>query len=104
VTIILRQQTAHKNTVVGIVVDAVSEVYKFTQQAIRKAPSFGNNIDSCFLKGLVSIENKLVILLDNEMLLNEDDLYSTSSKVNDTTDESEVPNVTADSLAANDLA
>lgn len=89
VTIILRQQTASKNTVVGIVVDAVSEVYKFTKQAIRKAPSFGNNIDSCFLKGLVSVENKLVILLDNEMLLNEDDLYCISAKVNEPTEEEE---------------
>ena len=104
VTIILRQQSIHKTTVVGIVVDAVSEVYKFTKQEIRKAPSFGNNIDSCFLKGLVSVENKLVILLDNEMLLNEDDLYRTNMHVNDAVEEDTSPEITIDNLTENDLA
>ena len=75
VTIILRHQSKERTMVVGIVVDAVSEVYKFDHQAIRKAPAFGSNIDSCFLKGLASIENKLIILLDSKVLLNEDDLY-----------------------------
>lgn len=75
VTIILSQQSKSSSMIVGIVVDAVSEVYKFTTQSIRKAPAFGNNIDGCFLKGLASVEDKLVILLDSDSLLNEDDLY-----------------------------
>lgn len=75
VTIILRQQNKTHTTVVGIVVDAVSEVYKFSLQSIRPAPAFGSNIDGCFLKGLASVEDKLIILLDSDSLLNEDDLY-----------------------------
>ena len=75
VTIILRQQSS--SMVVGIVVDGVSEVYNFTSQSIRKAPAFGSSIDSCFLKGLVSVEEKLIILLDSDSLLNENDLYRT---------------------------
>jgi purine-binding chemotaxis protein CheW len=78
VTIILRQHTNKKTNVVGIVVDAVSEVYKFNNLSIRKAPDFGNNIDRCFLKGLASVDNKLIILLDSDTLLNEDDLYCVS--------------------------
>jgi len=77
VTIILRHQSTEHTMVVGVVVDAVSEVYKFNRQSIRKAPAFGNNIDSCFLKGLASIEDKLIILLDSNVLLNENDLYCT---------------------------
>lgn len=76
VTIILKNKSNDNSMVVGIVVDAVSEVYKFQAKDIRKAPAFGNNIDSCFLKGLASIEDKLIILLDNETLLSEDTLYS----------------------------
>lgn len=75
VTIILRHRSEEKTMVVGIVVDAVSEVYKLSKNLIRKAPAFGNNIDSCFLKGLASVEDKLIILLDSRVLLNEDDLY-----------------------------
>jgi len=77
VTIILKCQTQERTMVVGIVVDAVSEVYKFSRTAIRKAPAFGSHIDSCFLKGLASVEDKLIILLDSNALLNENELYCT---------------------------
>ncbi len=76
VTIILKNPSAEKQMVVGIVVDAVSEVYKFNQTSIRKAPEFGSQIDTCFLKGLASVEEKLVILLETQTLLNQEDLYS----------------------------
>jgi len=76
VTIILRTQDEINPMVVGIVVDAVSEVYKLQTSAIRKAPAFGSNVDGCFLKGLASIDDKLIILLDSSTLLNRDDLYS----------------------------
>jgi len=80
VTIILRNQDKEKPMVVGIVVDAVSEVYKFDHKAIRRAPAFGNTVDSCFLKGLASVEEKLIILLDTQTLLNEDTLYTLEEK------------------------
>lgn len=75
VTIILKNQNSEKTMVVGIVVDAVSEVYKFDKKSIRTPPEFGNTIDSCFLRGLASIENKLIILLDSQTLLNQNELY-----------------------------
>lgn len=78
VTIILRTQNTQKPMVVGIVVDAVSEVYKFEKKSIRKAPEFGSQIDKCFLKGLADADNKLIILLETKTLLNQDDLYSFS--------------------------
>lgn len=82
VTVILRQKKQNRNMVVGLVVDAVSEVYKFEPQSIRPAPAFGNQIDSCFLKGLATAEDKLIILLDSDTLLSEDDLYSIEHQVN----------------------
>ena len=80
ITIFLRQQSKASSMVVGIIVDAVSEVYKFNRQAIRKAPAFGNNIDGCFLKGMATVDDKLIILLDSDSLLNEEDLYRTVHK------------------------
>lgn len=87
VTIILHNKNSENSMVVGIVVDAVSEVYKFQTKDIRKAPAFGNNIDSCFLKGLASIEDKLIILLDSQTLLNEDSLYSVDEPLIETKQE-----------------
>jgi purine-binding chemotaxis protein CheW len=75
VTIILRNQDPERPMVVGIVVDAVSEVYKLDRKSIRQPPAFGNSIDRCFLEGLASIEDKLIILLDSKSLLSQDELY-----------------------------
>jgi purine-binding chemotaxis protein CheW len=61
--------------VVGLVVDAVSEVYKFSDKLIREAPDFGNKIDRCFIQGLASHGEKLIILLNSQTLLNQDELY-----------------------------
>ncbi|AOW78897.1 chemotaxis protein CheW [Colwellia sp. PAMC 20917] len=75
VTIILHNHNTENPIVVGIVVDAVSEVYKFSQRDISHPPSFGTNIDSCFLKGLARNEDKLIMLLNTDSLLNEKELY-----------------------------
>ncbi len=80
VTIILNSQDPSKPMVVGIVVDAVSEVYKFDRKSIRKPPAFGNYIDSCFLQGLATVEDKLIILLETSTLLDQDELYSVDRK------------------------
>lgn len=80
VTIILRTQNTDKPMVVGIVVDAVSEVYKFDKKSIRRAPEFGNRIDNCFLKGLADADDKLIILLETKTLLNQDELYSSNQE------------------------
>jgi purine-binding chemotaxis protein CheW len=80
VTIILRNQNSQKTMVVGIVVDAVSEVYKFDKKSIRTPPTFGNKIDRCFLQGLASIEDRLIILLDSHSLLDQNELYHVESK------------------------
>lgn len=81
VTIILRSHQNKNSQAVGIIVDAVSEVYKFSPESIRKAPDFGSKIDSCFIKGLTSVDDKLVILLDTIALLAQEELY----QINDNT-------------------
>jgi purine-binding chemotaxis protein CheW len=84
VTIILRNQDVKRPMVVGLIIDAVSEVYKFNHKSIRKPPAFGNKVDSCFLKGLASIEEKLIILLDTRTLLDQDEMYRTDNTQNST--------------------
>ncbi|WP_448568494.1 chemotaxis protein CheW [Thalassotalea ganghwensis] len=82
VTIILKSIDQENPMVVGIIVDAVSEVYKFSTEKIRKAPSFGKRIDDCFIKGLATVEDRLIILLDTNALLDQDELYSVEASVN----------------------
>lgn len=81
VSIILRSQNSEKPMVVGIIVDAVSEVYKFDNSAIRSAPALGNQIDNCFLQGLATVDSKLIILLDTNNLLDQNELFSVETEL-----------------------
>ena len=55
--------------VLGIVVDSVSDVLPLKQEEIRPAPEFSSAIDASFVKGLASLTNRLLILIDIEMLM-----------------------------------
>lgn len=75
VVIILRANIGDKSVVVGMVVDAVSEVYKLQQKDIKQAPDFGTNIDSRFISGMATIEDKIIILVNAQSLLDVEELY-----------------------------
>ena len=62
--------------IIGVVVDAVSEVYDLKSDQIKDAPGFGSNIDTRFIKGLADVDDKLVVLLDLDKFLNFDELHN----------------------------
>ena len=68
VVIVLRLHKDSKVKTVGIVVDGVSDVYTVTEDEMRPPPEMGNGQDTSFIKGLVSINDKLIILLNVEKL------------------------------------
>jgi purine-binding chemotaxis protein CheW len=49
---------------VGAVVDGVSEVLSVPDDAIEAIPVTVSSVNSAFLKGIVRMENRLIILLD----------------------------------------
>lgn len=75
VVIILRAVIDTKTVVVGIVVDAVSEVYKLQQKDIKQSPDFGTHIDSRFIDGMATIQEKIIILMNAQSLLDVEELY-----------------------------
>ena len=74
VVIVLKVESRHKERVMGIVVDAVSDVYALSSQDMRAAPDLGDHVDTAYIKGLVNVDNKMVILLDINELLGSDSL------------------------------
>jgi purine-binding chemotaxis protein CheW len=60
--------------VVGIVVDSVSDVLDLDPATIREAPEFSSLVDSSYLLGLGTLENRMLILVDIERLINSPDL------------------------------
>ena len=60
--------------VVGIVVDAVSDVITLAPQQIRPAPDFGAALDTRFITGLGTVDERMLILVDIERLLTSEDM------------------------------
>ena len=70
VVIVIRVEHNGKARTVGMVVDAVSEVYNIDKELINAAPDFGGAISIDFIKGLATIDGKMLILLEIDELVN----------------------------------
>ena len=51
---------------VGMIVDAVSQVTEIDDAQIEAAPQYSTSIDTSFIRGIVKVEQELVIMLDLE--------------------------------------
>jgi len=60
--------------VMGILVDAVSDVIALARDEIRPAPEFGNVLDTRFISGLAPIDERMLILVDIERLMTSGEL------------------------------
>lgn len=70
VVIILNLQSR----VVGMVVDGVSDVIALTPEQIKEAPQFGATLDTRYLMGLGTVDERMLILVDIEKLMNSRDM------------------------------
>lgn len=55
---------------VGMVVDAVSDVYNVAAEDVNTAPDVGGSVSLDFIKGLATVNEKMIILLDIDALIN----------------------------------
>ena len=74
VIVVLKLEQAGDSQVIGVVVDAVSDVMDVTDSQIKDAPDFNGDAQSLFIRGLASLNNKRVILLDTNRLLSQGEL------------------------------
>uniref|UniRef100_UPI0028ADC782 chemotaxis protein CheW n=1 Tax=Pulveribacter sp. TaxID=2678893 RepID=UPI0028ADC782 len=58
-----------RERVVGIVVDSVSDVMELAAENIRPAPDVDSAIDAACIRGLGSVGERMLILLDIEKLM-----------------------------------
>jgi purine-binding chemotaxis protein CheW len=56
-------------SVIGAVVDAVSDVLTLPATSIKPAPQFQTSIDSRFVTGLATLDQRTIIVMDVEALL-----------------------------------
>ncbi len=62
------------NRVVGIVVDGVSDVITLPGEQMKPAPEFGAALDTRYIKGLGTIDQRMIILVDIEKLMSSRDM------------------------------
>lgn len=74
VVIVLRVESGTRSRIMGIVVDAVSDVYNVPSEEMKPPPDFGTAISIEFVRGLATVDDKMVIMLDIDKLLNSDEL------------------------------
>ena len=69
VVIVLKTLGVDTERTVGFVVDAVSEVYLVRDEQLNPAPDLGDPEKTRFLKGLATVEDKMLIMLDVDHLV-----------------------------------
>jgi purine-binding chemotaxis protein CheW len=69
VVIVVRVQSSRGEKTIGIVVDAVSEVYSVLAEAVKPVPELGTIANDSCVKGIATVEGKMVMLLDINSLV-----------------------------------
>lgn len=72
VVIVLKTYNGEKERTMGIVVDAVSDVHNIGSNELKPPPDFGSAVDTRFLRGLATVDEKMLIVLDIDHLLSGD--------------------------------
>ena len=71
-TVVIILNLGHR--VVGIVVDSVSDVLALTPEQIRPAPDLSAGLDTRYLMGLGTVDDRMLILVDIEKLMSSSEM------------------------------
>jgi len=80
VVVVLKVMHEHGSRIMGIVVDAVSDVYNIADTEIKPPPDYIGTISTEFVKGLATVNGKMVIIVDIDQLLNAGELAMVGSQ------------------------
>ena len=79
VVVVLQTRDGHKTRTMGVVVDSVSDVITIDKTKIQNVPDFGAKVSDEFINGLISVNERMVILLDVDKLLKLEELEPSES-------------------------
>lgn len=61
---------------IGLIVDMVSEVVDIKEENIENAPEITKGISNKYVKGLIKLNDRIIILIDTEKILSKEDIES----------------------------
>lgn len=68
--IVVKIEFEHDSKIIGITVDAVSEVYSISEQDAKAVPSISETNNDDYVAGLVNVGEKMVALIDLQKTMN----------------------------------
>lgn len=70
--------TEQDKNLIGLKVDEATEVLRIHEEEIKTAPELVNKIDTIYMRGVLTLENRLIIILDLKKVLSEVELIKLS--------------------------
>ena len=70
--------TEQDNNLFGLMVDEVSEVLRIPEKEIKTTPELVTRIDRIYISGVLTLENRLIMILDLKKVLSEEELAKLS--------------------------
>lgn len=80
VVVVLQVNNDSGQRVMGVVVEAVSDVVNADRAQVQTTPAFGARVKTEFISGLAASEGKMIMLLDVDKLLNSAELRDTEAE------------------------
>lgn len=78
VVIVLKVINGDSERIMGIVVDAVSDVHNVADENMQPPPDFGSVVSIDYVKGLATVNEKMIIILEIDRLMNSEELAAIS--------------------------
>jgi len=82
VIIVRSEDSAGVQKIIGLVVDGVSDVYAINKKELQTAPDMSGTVQSEYIHGLATINEKLVIILHVDPLINDGILANIKKALN----------------------
>jgi len=74
VIVVVKVSNGDADRTMGLVVDAVSEVYNISVEMMRETPELGSAVNTEFVKGLATVDDKMIIMLDADLIVSPEHL------------------------------
>ncbi len=74
VIVVVKVEYGSDERTMGLVVDAVSEVYNISVEMMRETPELGSAVNTEFVKGLATVDDKMIIMLDADLIVSPEHL------------------------------
>ncbi|MFK8018472.1 MAG: chemotaxis protein CheW [Pseudomonadales bacterium] len=69
VVIVVKMAASDHERTIGLVVDAVADVYRLDDKEVQPPPELGSSVHADFVRGMATVEDKMVILLEVDTLV-----------------------------------